>query len=303
MFCRQRIFLACIKTKTTAELFPVQLPKKMSATTSSASSSPSVPQLPAAERAPKAPTRKRKAPTTEGESEKGTRKRKVEDPEKRRPKKRKGEDLDAPKAEGKGDGKAESKGQDAAATDAPEEKTASAPTPRPASSNPTAHAAACKRKQDAINTRFLALVNSGCVNACNGKVLKRLNRKTVEVNGVRQLAFAQFISEPELRFYMQKFGPVPTQPSRKQSGYMRFSKIKREEWRDNPKYININRQNPNGSKAIVSDIAKEWKSFSEDEQKVFKNMTDEDVDLRISELRAQKPVEPVQAAPQQEVAM
>jgi hypothetical protein len=137
----------------------------------------------------------------------------------------------------------------------------------------------------------LALVNSGCVNACNGKVLKRLNRKTVEVGGVRQLAFAQFISEPELRFYMQKFGPVPTQPSRKQSGYMRFSKIKREEWRDNPKYININKQNPNGSKAIVSDIAKEWKSFSEEEQKVFKNMTDEDVDLRISELRGQKPAD------------
>jgi hypothetical protein len=265
----------------------------MSAATSSLSTT---------ERATKAPTRKRKAPTAEEAPEKATRKRKVEDPEKRRPRKRKVEEAEAPKAE------------DAAApADAPEEKTASAPTPRPASSNPTAHAAACKRKQDAINTRFLALVNSGCVNACNGKVLKRLNRKTVEVGGVRQLAFAQFISEPELRFYMQKFGPVPTQPSRKQSGYMRFSKIKREEWRDNPKYININKQNPNGSKAIVSDIAKEWKSFSEDEQKVFKNMTDEDVDLRISELRGQKPAADTPApqaegtaqsiAPQPEVAM
>jgi len=263
--------------------------------------SASAPKLPAAERttterATKAP-RKRKAPTTEEGADKVTRKRKVEDPEKRRPKKRK-EEVEAPKAE-------------EAAGEAPEEKTVSTPTPRPASSNPTAHAAACKRKQDAINTRFLALVNSGCVNACNGKVLKRLNRKTVEVDGVRQLAFAQFISEPELRFYMQKFGPVPTQPSRKQSGYMRFSKIKREEWRDNPKYININKQNPNGSKAIVSDIAKEWKSFSEDEQKVFKNMTDEDVDLRIAELRGQKPIEgaaiPAEGAaipgPQQEVAM
>lgn len=240
----------------------------------------------------KAPSRKRKAATTDDHEKTASRKRKAEDPEKRRARKRKTEEVKDVKAP---------EPKAAEAGEGVEEKPA--PTPRPASSNPTAHAAACKRKQDAINTRFLALVNSGCVNSCNGKVLKRLNRKTVEVNGVRQLAFAQFISEPELRFYMQKFGPVPTQPSRKQSGYMRFSKIKREEWRDNPKYINVNRQNPNGSKAIVSDIAKEWKSFTIEEQSVFKNMTDEDVDLRISELRAQKPADVQLGTLQPEVAM
>jgi hypothetical protein len=267
----------------------------MSTTTVSAAKPPTGDRVAKAPKAAsKAPARKRKA--AEETSTTPNRKRKaVEEPDKRRSRKRKTEeDAEAPAP------KADEPTGDAAgyaAGDAPEEKV-SAPTPRPASSNPTAHAAACKRKQDAINTRFLALVNSGCVSACNGKVLKRLNRKTVEVNGVRQLAFAQFISEPELRFYMQKFGPVPTQPSRKQSGYMRFSKIKREEWRDNPKYININRQNPNGSKAIVSDIAKEWKSFSEEEQKVFKNMTDEDVEVRISELRAQKPEGHPQSHPQ-----
>ena len=266
----------------------------MHASSSTSSTSAGVTAGPAgADIVRKAPSRKRKAPTTDDPEKTTSRKRKAEDPEKRRTRKRKTEEIKAPEPKA------------AEAVDAAEERPA--PTPRPASSNPTAHAAACKRKQDAINTRFLALVNSGCVNSCNGKVLKRLNRKTVEVNGVRQLAFAQFISEPELRFYMQKFGPVPTQPSRKQSGYMRFSKIKREEWRDNPKYINVNRQNPNGSKAIVSDIAKEWKSFTVEEQSVFKNMTDEDVDLRISELRTQKPADgPADGpptAPQPEVAM
>jgi hypothetical protein len=296
----ERIFLVAVFQKQTqsAEPFFFFTAKMSTAILSAAAPGPSA--APAVERVQKAPSRKRKAPTTD----ELPRKRKAEDPEKRRARKRKDaeeSEQPAPKASKAIKVLKEPKESKEPEADGVEEKAA--PTPRPASSNPTAHAAACKRKQDAINTRFLALVNSGCVNACNGKVLKRLNRKTVEVNGVRQLAFAQFISEPELRFYMQKFGPVPAQPSRKQSGYMRFSKIKREEWRDNPKYININRQNPNGSKAIVSDIAKEWKSFSTEEQSVFKNMTDEDVDLRISELRALKPTEgPAEGAAEPAIA-
>jgi len=289
-----------MSTATLSASNPAAQPDLTSSLASLASPAPTAPTAPS-----KAPSRKRKATATEQPA----RKRKPEDPEKRRSRKRKEDDAEEPGPKASKTPKTSKAPKAAeAAPDGVEEKTV--PTPRPASSNPTAHAAACKRKQDAINTRFLALVNSGCVNACNGKVLKRLNRKTVDVNGVRQLAFAQFISEPELRFYMQKFGPVPAQPSRKQSGYMRFSKIKREEWRDNPKYINVNRQNPNGSKAIVSDIAKEWKSFTVEEQSVFKNMTDDDVDLRISELRALKPAEaaeppsaPAAPAAQPEVAM
>jgi len=161
----------------------------------------------------------------------------------------------------------------------PSEPKPPRPNPRPASSNPKAHEAACKKKQDQINSSFLNLINTS-----DPKVTKRLERKTVEVDGKRVLAFGQSICEHELRLVTQKYGTAPPTSTKRKSGYMNFTKIMRAEWSKNPKYMNIDKKNPNGSKAIVSDIAKEWKSLSSEEHDRYTNMTDEELDARIAAL-------------------
>jgi hypothetical protein len=153
------------------------------------------------------------------------------------------------------------------------------PNPRPASSNPKAHEAACKKKQDHINSSFLHLIN-----ASDPKVTKRLERKTVVVNGKRELALGQSICEHELRLVTQKYGTAAPASTKRKSGYMNFTKIMRAEWSKNPKYMNIDKKNPNGSKAIVSDIAKEWKSLSSEEHDRYTNMTEEELEARIATL-------------------
>jgi hypothetical protein len=151
------------------------------------------------------------------------------------------------------------------------------PNPRPASSNPKAHEAACKKKQDHINSSFLNLINTS-----DPKVTKRLERKTVVVNGKRELALGQSICEHELRLVTQKYGVAPTTSTKRKSGYMNFTKIMRAAWSKKPEYSNIDKKNPNGSKAIVSDIAKQWKSLSSEEHERYTNMTDEELETRIS---------------------
>jgi hypothetical protein len=162
---------------------------------------------------------------------------------------------------------------------ATEEKTPHAI--RSANSNPKGHEAARRKKQDRLDSTFLKFVNSIDPTG-NVKVTKRLNRKTVEEDGVRVLAFGQSVCEHELRFLTQKFGTPPTQPAKRKSGYMNFTKVMRAEWAKNPKYMNVDKKNPNGSKAIVSDIAKEWKSLGEEDKLRYTNMSDEELASRIA---------------------
>lgn len=157
-------------------------------------------------------------------------------------------------------------------------------TPRSASSNPKTHEAACKDKRERIVNRYLKFLNSTDLGGV--KMTRRLDRKTVEQDGVRVLAFGQSICEHELRFLTQKYGTAPPQPTKRKSGYMNFTKIMRAEWAKNPKYMNVDKKNPNGSKAIVSDIAKEWKSLAAEERERYTNMADEELDARIAELTA-----------------
>jgi hypothetical protein len=92
-----------------------------------------------------------------------------------------------------------------------------------------------------------------------------------------------------LRFLTQKYGTTPTQPTKRKSGYMNFTKVMRAEWAKNPKYMNVDKKNPNGSKAIVSDIAKEWKSLAEEERTRYTNMSDEELASRIAAVVAVEP--------------
>jgi hypothetical protein len=163
-----------------------------------------------------------------------------------------------------------------------EEPKAAPQTPRSASSNPKAHEAACKDKRERIVNRYLKFLNS--TDLSNVKMTRRLDRKTVEQDGVRVLAFGQSICEHELRFLTQKYGTAPPQPTKRKSGYMNFTKIMRAKWAKKPEYMNVDKKNPNGSKAIVSDIAKAWKSLSAEERERYTNMADEDLDARIAEL-------------------
>lgn len=200
----------------------------------------------------------------------------VEEPKKRAPRKRKvAEGGEQPK-------KRQAK--------QPEETKPTPQTPRSASSNPKAHEAACKDKRERIVNRYLKFLNS--TDLSNVKMTRRLDRKTVEQDGVRVLAFGQSICEHELRFLTQKYGIAPPQPTKCKSGYMNFTKIMRAEWAKNPKYMNVDKKNPNGSKAIVSDIAKEWKSLAAEERERYTNMADEELDARIAELTAHAAAEP-----------
>ena len=161
----------------------------------------------------------------------------------------------------------------------PDEKPAH--TVKSANSNPKGHEAARRKKQERLDSTFLKFVNSIDPTG-NVKVTKRLNRKTVEEDGVRVLAYGQSVCEHELRFLTQKFGTTPAQPTKRKSGYMNFTKVMRAEWAKNPKYTNVDKTNPNGSKTIVSDIAKKWKSLGEEDKVRYTNMSDEELASRIA---------------------